>query len=76
MCNILIYVRARVIFKKKVRRIITAAWRRAAAMFGFVPSASAALLEVLHYNISLCHTPGIKHVVTPIQIVDLLNDKI
>lgn len=26
--------------------------------------------------ISLCHTPGIEHVVTPIQIVDLLNDKI
>lgn len=33
--------------KEKVRRIVTAARRRiAAAMFGFVPSASAALFEV------------------------------
>lgn len=66
--------------KSGTQRIVTAARRRiAAAMFGFVPSASAVLLEVGTYTagiISLCHTPGIEHVVTPIQIVDLLNDKI
>lgn len=47
-------------------------------MFGFLPSASAALLEVGYTAvISLCHTPGMEHVVTrSIQIVDSLNDSV